>query len=185
MIPDKTVINRVIYYSIISRDIKITLLQLRKTMIMIRGLGLTVPSYKDLKDVELELMYRANEIENSCRILLSPLFENIDFGHKYLNHWSFSMNDIKEGFCRLEEIVQYKNGKPHIFGRKYILLLHDYIDESLGKFYAGELVSYEKAVHFIDNIPPQKDKVKGLYDAIRTSIDIAVRYRTSKPLSNE
>jgi len=183
--PDKSVINRVIYYSILIRDIRVTLLQLRKAMIMIRGLRITVPSFSDLREVETELIRRQNEVMQSCMLLLSPLLEGIDFGHKYLNHWVVSMHDIKQGYCELEEIIAYKNDRPNIFGRKYILLFDDYEDSTLGKFYSGELVPLEKAIHFIDNILPKKDKSKGLYEAVAESINLASRFRTSKLLSNE
>jgi hypothetical protein len=151
-------------------------------MILIRGLGLTVPSYKDLIEVETELINRANEIQHSCMLLLTPLLEGIDFGHKYLDHWAIPMSDIKNGYCELEEIVQYKEGKPLLFGRKFILLLYDYEDESLGRFYGGELIELSKAIHFIDNIPQKKDKIRGLYDAIISSIQLASRYKISNKL---
>jgi hypothetical protein len=57
--------------------------------------------------------------------------------------------------------------------------LYDYIDIDLGTFYAGEIIALEKAIHFVDNIPEQKDKAKGLYDAIVNSIDIASKYRNT------
>jgi hypothetical protein len=183
--PNQTAINRIVYYSILQRDLRVTLLQLRKAMIMLRGLAFTIPSFNDLRAVELELISRSEEVQNNCKLLLLPILGNIDFGHKYLNHWAISMNDIKNGYCELEEIIQYKHGRPLIFGRKYILLLYDYQDSTLGKFYGGEIIELAKAIHFIDNIPPQKDKVKGLYDAILNSIELAMRYRTSNTLSHD
>lgn len=181
MKPDQKAIDRIVYYSILLRDIKITLLQLRKAMLMIRGLGLTIPSFEDLRNVEEQLLNRTNEVQHACRLLLEPLLGGIDFGHAKLNHWSLSMNDIKCGYCDLEEIIKYNNNdKPTMFGRKYILLLNDYKDSTLGKFYGGELIPYEKAVHFIVDIPQKKDKIKGLYDAMIHNIEIAMRFRQSK-----
>jgi hypothetical protein len=178
--PDATAINRVVYYSILLRNIRITLLQLRKTMLLIRGLNITIPSFEDLRDVEQELIHRAEEIQHACRLLLQPLLSGINFGHEKLNHWALSMNDIKCGYCELEEIISYKNDKPETFGKKFILLLSDYEDSTLGKFYSGELIPLEKAIHFVDNIPEKEDKVKGLYDAMVESITTAMRYRQSK-----
>lgn len=184
--PDITVINRVIYYSTLLRDIRITLLQLRKTMIMIRGLGLTIPSFNDLNNIEVQLIRRMQEIEAICKQLLQPLFEGINFGHEYLNHWAIPMSDVEKGYCELEEILQFKDHRPILFGRKFILLLQDYEDTTLGKFYGGELIELSKAIHFIEKIPGKvNNKKKGLYDAIRDSIELALRYRTSKTLSNE
>jgi hypothetical protein len=182
--PDSTVIERVIYYSILVRDIRITLLQLRKTKIMMRGLGIMNLNFNDLTENELKLIHHDEEIQNACKQLLLPLFEGIDFGHKYLNHWVIPMSDIKQGYCELEEILQYKSNRPLLFGRKFVLLLGDYTDPTLGKFYSGELIELSKAIHFIDKIPPKKDKVKGLYDAIRNSITLASRQR-SKIYLNE
>jgi hypothetical protein len=179
MKPDATVINRVIYYSILIRDIKLTLLELRKTKLLMRGLAIQNLNFNDLTENELKLINNMWEVEKSCRLLLEPLFEGINFGHKYLNHWSLSMSDIRKGFAELEEIKQFKDSRPLIFGRKYILLLYDYTDKSLGKFYAGEVIELEKAIHFIDDIPERKDKVKGLYDAILNSIQLASRYRNT------
>ena len=120
------------------------------------------------------------EVMQSCRLLLFPLLEGIDFGHNYLNHWALSMFDIKQGYCELEEILQYSNNKPKMFGRKYILLLEEYNDLTLGKFYGGELIPLERAIHFINDIPKKKDKSKGLYEAMVDNITLAMRYRTSK-----
>lgn len=175
--PNATVMNRVIHYSILQRDIKVALLELRKTKLIIRGLGLLTPNFNDLNEIEMQLIRRSEEIQNACKILLLPLFDGIDFGHKYLNHWALSMPDIRKGFTELEEIIQYKDDKPIIFGRRYIILLYDYTDPTLGIFYSGELIGLEKAIHFVDNIPEQKDKVKGMYDAVLDSIHIASRYR--------
>jgi hypothetical protein len=75
-------------------------------MILIRGLSVTIPSYTDLKEVEVELIRRSEEIQNSCKLLLFPLLDGIDFGHRYLNHWALSMSDIKCGYCELEEILK-------------------------------------------------------------------------------
>jgi hypothetical protein len=153
-------------------------------MILIRGLGVTIPSYNDLKDVELELMRRSDEIQNSCKLLLFPLLDGIDFGHNYLNHWMLSMDDIKCGYSELEEILKYNTqGFPQIFGRRFILLIRDYKDPNLGNFYAGELIDWVKASHFVDEIPKQSDKVNGLYDALLHSYMVASNYRTSKTLS--
>lgn len=183
MEPDPTVINRVIHYSILLRNIRLTLLELRKTMILIRGLSFTVPSYKDLKQVEEQLQNRAEEVQRACKSLLLPLFEGIDFGHDYLNHWAFSMNDIKYGYCELEEILNYgSDNKPKMFGRKYILLLRDYKDQNLGIFKAGTLINWVTASHFLNDIPEQPSKVKGLYDAIVSSMLMATNYRISKNL---
>lgn len=184
--PNQNVIDRVIYYSILRRDIRVSLFQLRKAIIMIRGLRITIVSSPEMRDTEMELIRAVDSLENSCRLLLEPLFEGINFGHKYFNHWSIPMHDIHKGYCELEEIIQYKEDKPVIFGRKYILLLYDYTDSTLGKFYGGELIELSKAIHFIDNIPEKKDKLKGLYDAITSSIELSMRYhRTSNILSNE
>lgn len=180
--PNQTVIERVIYYSILIRNIRITLLQIRKTMLMVRGLDIQNLTINDLKENELVLLHAIDEIQAACKQMLSPIFENIDFGHDYTNHWAIPMNDIKNGYCELEEIIQFKEGKPIVFGRKYILLLYDYIDPTLGKFYGGELIPLHKAIHFIDNIPKQQDKVKGLYDAIINSLVLATRTRNSNQL---
>ena len=148
---------------------------------MIRGLGLTVPNFEDLRKVEEQLISRASEIQQACKLLLQPLFMGIDFGHDRLNYWTLSMNDIKFGYCELEEVVRYNSEDvPKIFGRKFILLIEDYDDSTLGKFYGGELIAYEKAVHFLPNIPKKEDKIKGLYDAMRHTLQIAMTYRQSK-----
>ena len=179
---DQSVINRIEYYSILLRDIRITLLQLRITKLMIRGLSMTVPSYSDLNNIESELMRRGEEVQNSCRLLLQPILEGIDFGHAYLNHWAISMIDIRRRYCELEEILQYNgNHIPKRFGRRFILLLDDYEDPDLGIFRSGELIAIATAVHFIDNIPPKKGKLKGLYEAIVYKTNIATRYRTIIP----
>ena len=182
MKPNQTVIERVIYYSILIRNIRITLLQIRKTMLMIRGLNIQNLTINDLKENESVLLHSIEEIQTACKQMLVPIFEGIDFGHTYLNHWAIPMSNIKNGYCELEEILQYKEDKPLIFGRRYILLLYDYIDPSLGKFYGGELIELSKAIHFIDNIPQQPDRVKGLYDAIINSLMLATRTRTSNQL---
>jgi hypothetical protein len=182
---DPTIMTRVIYYSILHRDIKISLLQLRMTKLAIRNLRTTIPSFNDLNDVEIELMHRSDEIQQSCRLLLEPLFEGIDFGHKYFNHWTIPIRDIRQGYCELEEIKQFKDRRPLIFGRKYILLLYDYTDSSLGIYKAGRLIELSHAIHFIDSIPPRKDKVKGIYDAIVANFELASRYRTSNIMPNE
>lgn len=177
---DASVINRVVYYSILLRNLRLSLLQLRFTKLAIRGLGVTVPSYKDLDTVESELMRREIEIQQSCRLLLEPLFNGIDFGHTYLNHWAVSMIDIRRGYCELEEILQYgANNIPKRFGRKFVLLLDDYTDPTLGNFRSGDLIGIATAVHFIDKIPEKENKVKGLYDAIINNINLAIRYRKS------
>lgn len=179
MKPDPTVISRVIYYSILIRDIKITLLKLRETKILMRGLRIQNLNFSDLNDNELKLIHNMEEVEHSCKLLLEPLFEGIDFGHKYLNHWSLAMSDIKKAYAELEEIKQFKDNRPLIFGRKYILLLFDYTDSTLGKFYAGEIIELSKAIHFVDDIPERLDKVKGLYDAMLNSTQLALRYRNT------
>jgi hypothetical protein len=181
--PEATAISRIEYYSILLRNIKVTLLQLRTTKLLIRGLGFNNPNFSDLDDVEMRLMCRHDEVQNACRLLLEPRFEGINFGHNRLNHWSLSMEDIKCGYCKLEEVIQYdKYGKPTKFGKKFILLLNEYVDPTLGKFYSGELIPIEKAIHFIDDIPEKKDKVKGLYDAVINSATIAARYRATKQM---
>ncbi len=185
MKPDKTVINRVIYYSNLIRESRLALFQLRKTMLAIRGLKFTIPSFNDLKDVEIELIRRIEEINNSSRLLLEPLFEGIDFGHKFLNNWTLSTTEIEQGYCELEEIKQYNNGRPYIYGRKYILLLRDYTDATFGTFYAGELIEFVKADHFISNIPIIKDTKRGLYNAIIGSIKLALRSNVHKSITNE
>lgn len=182
MKPNQTSINRVIYYSILIRNIKLTLLQLRYTKVLMRGLDIMNLNFNDLNENELKLIHNMDELQNACRLLLFPIFDGIDFGHKYLDHWAIPMNDIKNGYCELEEILQYKEGRPLIFGRKYILLLYDYSDSTLGKFYGGELIELNKAIHFIDNIPLQKDKVKGLYDAILTNIAFNIRQHSKNTI---
>lgn len=183
--PNATVIGRIVYYSILLKNIKITLLQLRRAMLMLRGLSITIPNYKDLKEVETQLMYRANEIQFACMILLKPIFKGIDFGHNTLNHWAISMSDIKRGYCQLEEILQYDGDKPKRFGRKFIVLLEDFNDGTLGKWYAGELIEWEKAQHFIDLIPEKVTTLKGLYEAVINHTLTAMNYRLSKRLSDE
>lgn len=182
MKPNPSVMNRIEYYSILSRNIKITLLQLRKTKLLIRGLNITIPSFNDLNDVESELMKRYQEIENATRLLIEPLLEGIDFGHRYLDHWSLSMYDIKCGYCELEEILQYNKNAPIRFGRKFIMLVSDYDDSTLGKFYSGELIPFQTAIHFIDKIPKREDKIKGLHDAVIKTIELAARHRAKKPM---
>ncbi len=185
MKPDKTVINRVIYYSNLTRESKLALFQLRKTMLAIRGLKFTIPSFNDLKDVEIELMRRIEEINMSSKLLLEPLFEGIDFGHKLLNNWTLATTEIEQGYCELEEILQYNMGRPYMYGRRFILLLRDYVDPTLGKFYAGELIELVKASHFILNIPVIKDTKRGLYNAIIGSIELALRKNIHKSITDE
>lgn len=173
--------RRVEYYSILSRNIKITLLQLRKTKLLIRGLSLTVPSFNDLNDIELELMRRHEEIENASKLLIKPLLEGIDFGNEHLDFWTLSMYAIKCGYCELEEILQYdERSRPTKFGRKFIMLISDYNDSILGKFYSGELIPLQTAIHFIDKIPKKEDKIKGLHDAVIQTIDLAARHRAKR-----
>lgn len=180
---DKTVVSRLIYLSTLLWKIKLTLLQLRRTMLMIRDLNLMVPNYKDLIEVEMQLIRRQDEIQNSCRLLLSPILMNIDFGHQKLNHWALSTNDIKRGYCELEEILTYNTkGNPVIFGRKYILLLVDHKDPILGEFVAGELLPLVNALAILDNIPEKKSVATGLYNAVLGSMQIALNYRTSKSI---
>jgi len=178
--PDITVINRVIYYSNLTRKARLSLLQLRKAMIMIRGLNFTIPSYNDLQSVEIELMRRLLEIQNASRLLLEPLLEGKDFGHKYFNQWTFSIPEIEQGFCALEEIKGYKDAKPYMYGYKYILLLRDYEDQTLGKFYGGSLIPLTIANNFIDNIPQKKLASKGLYNALINSFEMALRARINQ-----
>lgn len=189
--PDSTVIDRVIYYSILQRDIKVSLFQLRQAILMIRGLRISSISSKtnELSTLEVELLRTKDELETVTRRLLEPLFEGINFGHAYFNHWTIPMRDLKRGYCELEEIVRYiqHTDKPDelVYGKKYIMLLHEYNNPTLGKFYAGELIELSKAIHFIDLIPEQKDKQKGLYDAITSSIELSMRYhRTLNTLPN-
>jgi len=177
---DATIINRVIYYSILGRNIKLALLQLRFTKLAIRNLSLTVPSFNDLNDIESELIRREMEIQQSCKLLLQPLLSGIDFGHEYLNHWAVSMIDIKRGYCELEEILHYSNNRPKIFGKRYILLLVDFIDDALGNFRSGDLIDIAVAIHFIDKISGKDNKVKGIYDAIINNFNLAMRYRSIK-----
>jgi hypothetical protein len=180
--PDPTVIRKVVHYSVLLRNIRLTLLQLRRTMLMIRGLNTTIPNFEDLREVEAQLMRRADEIQSACKLMLQPLLDGKDFGHTRLNHWSLSMGDIKCGFCELEEILAYNDDRPIQFGRKYILLLNDYTDSTLGKFYAGELIPLEKAIHFIDSIPIKENRITGLYDAVIRSLEMAMRYRQSNSI---
>ena len=175
---DASAINRVIYYSVLLRDIKLTLLQLRFTKVAIRNLSLTVPSFNDLNNVESELRRREIEVQQSCKLLLQPILEGIDFGHDYLNHWAVSMIDIRRGYCELEEILRYSNSKPAHFGRRYILLLQDFKDPILGNFVSGNLIDITTAIHFIDRIPENKSRPRGLYDAIINNLNLAIRYRT-------
>ena len=108
--------------------------------------------------------------------ILLPLLEGKDFGHRSFNHWAVSMNEIRDGYCEFEEILGYSETKP-MFGRRYILLLRDYEDSTLGKFYGGELIPYSVATHFLSNIPKKEDKIKGLFDAVIYDIEMAMRYR--------
>ena len=184
MKPSPTVMHRLEYYSILSRNIKITLLQLRKTKLLIRGLSLTIPSFNDLNDIELELIRRHEEIENASKLLIKPLLEGIDFGNERLDFWTLSMNDIKCGYCELEEILQYdERGRPTKFGKRFIMLISDYNDPILGKFYSGELIPFQTAIHFIDNIPKKKDKLKGLHDAVIRTIELAARHRAKRVMT--
>ena len=184
--PDATVAERIKTLSILIVRFRITLLQLRKTMLLIRELSLTIPSYKDLQDVETELMSRCTEIEHSLRILMEPILQNIDFGHNRLNHWGVSTEDIRLGYCKLEEVIAYDiYDKPIRFGRKFIVLLNDFTDPTLGKFYSGELIPWSVASNFIDDIPESKGKMKGLYDAVIGSIELASRYRAKKHLLHD
>lgn len=183
--PDISVIERIIYYSTLTREARLTLFQLRKTIVAIRGLKFTVPNYTDLNDVEIQLIRRIAEIQNSSRLLLEPLLEGKDFGHKYLNNWIISISEIEQGFCAFEEIKGYKDAKPYLYGNKYILLLRDYVDKSIGKFYGGSLISLTTAEHFINDIPKLEVPTKGLYNAVIKSIELALRQNISKPLSNE
>lgn len=179
--PDTTVMQRVVKLSLLLRSTRISLLQLRHTMLCIRGLSFSIPSYNDLCNVESELMYRELEIHNACRLLLEPIFMGIDFGHRKLGHWAVSIHDIKYGYSELEEILQYGiDNKPIRFGRKFILLFEDFEDkETLGKFYSGELISMNVAQHFIATIPKKEDKINGLYDAVVKNFELAARYRQS------
>jgi hypothetical protein len=181
--PDASAIKRIVYYSTLLRDIRLTLLQLRRTKLLIRNLGVTVPSFEDLNDVEVNLLRRAEEVKQASRLLLEPILEGIDFGHKRLDFWCFSVEDIKNGHCKLEEILNYDaSGKPLMFGRRFILLLEDYSDETLGKFYAGELVPLEKAIHFIDKMPVKETKVHGLREAMLQNIEEAMKYKRNQTI---
>jgi hypothetical protein len=182
---DASVMRRIVYYSILLRNIKITLLQLRFTKLMISDLGMPIPSYNDLNNVESQLMSREQQMQHSCKLMLLPLFEGINFGHEHLNHWAISMIDIKRGYCELEEILQYDiKHKPKIFGRRFVMLLEDYKDPILGVFRSGELIKISTAIHFIDNIPESKDKVKGIFDAMINNMNMAITVRKSMQQSN-
>jgi len=184
--PSKTAMNRIIYYSILIRNIRLTLLQLRKTMLMIRGLSVSAPHFTDLRDVELNLIHNQLQIQQACKLLIEPLLNGIDFGHKHVDNWSVNMRDIKQGYTELEEIVRYGSKKQsQIYGRKFILLHENFTDSTLGIFYSGELIELQKAIHFIDKIIPKSDKQKGLYDAMVNTTAMAMRYRTSKLLADE
>jgi len=175
--PDASVVKRLEFYSILMRDIKITLLQLRKTKLMIRGLRISSLTYSDLDEVEMKLIHNLEEVNNSCKRLLHPLLGGFDFGHERLNHWGFSIADIKLGYCKLEEILEYNKNKPVRFGKRFILLLDDYKDPTFGSYAAGDLINIATASHFIDDIPPRKNVNKGLYQAIIQSMVMAMNYR--------
>lgn len=174
--PDITVINRIIYYSNLLREARLALFQLRKTKVAIRGLAFTIPDFRNLYDVEMGLMRRIEEIKYASELLLKPLLEGKDFGHKYLNYWSFSITDVEQGYCEYEEILKYKDGKPNIYGNKYILLLRDYPDPTLGLHYGGTLMNFATASHFINDIPRVQTNTKGLYNAIISSIELPLKY---------
>jgi hypothetical protein len=182
---DASIMRRIVYYSILLRNIKIALLQLRFTKLMISDLGMPIPSHNDLNNVESQLMSRERQLQQSCKLLLSPLFEGIDFGNDYLNHWAVSMIDIKRGYCELEEILQYDiKHRPKMFGRRFVMLLEDYKDPTLGIYRSGELIKISTAIHFIDNIPESNDKVKGIFDAMINNINMAMTIRKSMQQSN-
>ena len=185
MKPNQTAVDRIIHYSILLWDIKLTLFQLRKTMLLMRNLNFTSPTFKDLTEVEMALKRRETEIQYSCNILLDPLLEHKDFGHKKLGHWSVSVGEIAQGYCEYREILAYDNDKAIEFGKEYILLLTDYEDNVLGKFYKGELIPFTIAQHFIDKIPPRKIRPKGLYEVLVQTIERAILTRSSKQFDND
>jgi len=180
--PDITAINRVIYYSSLTRESRLTLFQLRKTIVALRQLNFSIPSFNDLKYVESELIRRMDEIQNASKLLLEPLLEGKDFGHKYLNIWTFSASEIEQGYCKYEEIKGYKNAKPYLYGQNYVLLLRDYEDPTLGLFYGGSLINFTIAEKFIDNIPVKPWPLKGLYSTISKTIEIALSAPRQKTL---
>jgi hypothetical protein len=181
--PDITAINKVIYYSSLTRESKLTLFQLRKTMAALRGLNFSIPSFNDLQNVELELLRRLDEIQHASRLLLEPLLEGKDFGHKYLNNWIFATSEIEQGYCKYEEIKGYKNARPYLYGQNYILLLRDYEDSTLGLFYGGTLINYATAEHFIDAIPFKPWPAKGIYGTILKTIELALTSHRKNPIS--
>jgi hypothetical protein len=182
MKPDINVVIKVTQYSLLIRDLRLTLLQVRRAILMLNNLRIPIHNKEEMRNLESELLYKLEEVERSCKLLLQPVFGGIDFGNDKMNHWHFSSEDIRNGYCRLEEVLHYKNDRPVSFGRRYILLLEDYTDNVLGKFYGGELVPLETAVDFLDNIPVRTEKVKGVFDAYINNLSLAMSYRTKRLL---
>ena len=186
MKPNETAIDRVIRYSLFLRDVRLTLLQLRKTAFMIRRLDLPTIPFNNLLDVEASLKRTEIEINTKCKLLLEPILRGIDFGHNRLNQWWLSTPEIEKGYCELEQILKYDtNNKPIMFGKQYILLLYDYTDSTLGLFYRGELIPYTTAIHFINNIPKKKVKIDSLYKVLMQTIETAIKHRSIKYLKND
>lgn len=187
MRPDSKAIERVIYYSYLHRDLNLTILQLRRTKLMLDNLRIFNINPNDLDEIETNLLSRRDELQNAARIIMQPLFENIDFGHSNLNHWVFSTKDIERNYCRLEEILRHKGVvSDPIYGRSFVMLLEDYTDPSLGKFYCGELINLSVAIHFLDSIPKRKQRPKNLYDSMTELLMTAMNSkRRTVFLSNE
>lgn len=187
MRPDAKAIDRVIYYSYLNRDLNLTILQLRRTKLMLDNLRIFNINPRDLNDIELSLLSRRDELQNSARLIMEPLFEGIDFGHSELNFWTFSTKDIERNYCRFEEVLRRKGvTNTQIYGRSFIMLLEDYTDPTLGKFYCGELINLSTAAHFLNNIPKRKHRPKNLYDSMTDLLISAMnKKRRSVFLSNE
>lgn len=182
--PDINAINRIIYYSELVRKTKLSLFKLRHTSNCMAGLRFALPSFHHLKYLELELIHAIQETQKASKRLLLPFLEGKDFGHEYLNHWVFSVDEIKNGYCEYTEIISYEKKRPKVFGHRYILLLRDYDDLTLGKFLGGSLLPYSTAVHFIDDIPKNNVIIHDIYNAITNSIKTALSQPYNK-ISNE
>ena len=177
-------VERIIRYSLYIWEMGLALLQLRKLKTMINSIGhISNTMVSNLDEIEAALTRRRDELNNACRLLLLPLLEGKDFGHKCLNRYYFGQNEIKDGYLLFEEVKGYTTiGLPVRNGKKYVLLLTPYYNKQLGAFDTGVLYDYEQVKSFIDMealrpaMEIYKHKVKSVFDSMQDSIGNALIY---------
>jgi hypothetical protein len=125
---EKTIIGRIIRYSKTILALKLNKMQLVKAHEVANKIPVILYYKKYYKEMIEEIETRQFEINIQVKLLLKPLFQNIDFGYDDQGRWCLSQKEMQQGYILLEHKCIYNEKRKLISGYQCILFLSDYKD---------------------------------------------------------